>query len=59
LGFIFLINPNINKSHANNIGLSLGADIDIIDDVIIGNNEDSLIKIPLIEDSIFIRHLSN
>ena len=53
LSFFILIG-HANKSYANNIGISLGADIDIIDDVIIGNNEDSLIKIPLIEDSIFI-----
>ena len=42
LSFFVLIGHAI-KSYANNIGISLGADIDIIDDVIIGNSEDSLI----------------
>ena len=50
---IFLFKSNINKSHAD-VGLSLGADIEIADEIIIGNDENSLIKLPIIKDSIFI-----
>ena len=49
---IFFLNF-INSSHANNIGLSFGVDIDIIDDIFTGD-ENKLINLPLVKDSIFI-----